>query len=162
MTRLALALLSLTLTSPCMAQTWATTPDHDRTPGYVRGDLSASQICATKWGSDARFVTAKMKQDAIAAYAFDVSACPFTVYKGKRVHRLEIDHLVPRSLGGADDERNLWNKSQQAFGAHKKDRLETELHKRLCQNPSDQQLGEYQQKFEANWISLYYEIYGDE
>jgi hypothetical protein len=49
--------------------------------------------------------------------------------------------MRPRSLGGADDEANLWpecyevvksSKSQQADGAHKKDRLETELHKRVC------------------------------
>jgi hypothetical protein len=47
-----------------------------------------------------------MKQNFIDAYEFDVKQCPFTTLKGKRVRRLEIDHLIPRSIGGADDEKN--------------------------------------------------------
>jgi 5-methylcytosine-specific restriction endonuclease McrA len=89
----------------------------------------------------------------------------------KRVHRLEIDHLIPRSIGGADDVRNFWpqcyepvnkDKSKQLDGAHKKDRLETELHRRLCTSKSTALLQEYQNKIRTNWISFYHEIYGNE
>jgi hypothetical protein len=126
------------------AQGWPKLPNRDLTRGLTRS-LTVKKICNTTWGSDARSVTNKMKKDVIAAYHFKVAACPLTMLKGKRVHRVEIDHLVPRSIGGADDVRNLWpqcyepvkkDKSKQADGAHKKDRLETELHRRVCKAKS--------------------------
>jgi len=48
--------------------------------------------------------------------------------------RCEIDHLIPRSLGGADVPANLW---PQPFGtrpwnAARKDRLEVKLSREVC------------------------------
>jgi 5-methylcytosine-specific restriction endonuclease McrA len=170
MTRIALA-LSLALPSvAAFAQSWPTLPDHQLTPGKAR-NISLTTICDTKWGSDARAVTSKMKEDVIAAYDFNVNKCPFTVFKGQRQHRVEIDHLIPRSLGGADVEENLWpecyepvnaNKSLQADGAHKKGRLETELHRRVCDGGTTAMLKQYHQAIKRNWISLYHKTYGDE
>lgn len=156
--------------SPALSEEYITHPRFDLTPGLTR-ELTAKQICRTKWGQDARAVTAAMKQNVIDAYDFDVKKCPLTSLKGKRVRRLEIDHLIPRSIGGADDERNLWpqcyeqvkaDKSKQENGAHKKDRLETYLHAQLCKNPSDALLEQYQSKIRFDWISLYHEVYADE
>ena len=164
-----LVLVLLLIASPCFAQGWPTLPDRGLTPG-ISLNLTMNKICSTKWGSDARSVTAKMKKDVVASYKFKVSACPLTVLKGKRVHRLEIDHLIARSIGGADDVKNLWpqcyepvnkDKSKQANGAHKKDRLETELHRRVCKAKSASLLKEYQNEMKANWIALYREIYGN-
>lgn len=169
MKRVLLALV-VALTFPAAAQSFETRPRSDLTPGLVRTDLTITQICRTKWGADARSVTAKMKQDVVASYNFKVSSCPLTLYKGKKVRRMEIDHLVARSLGGADDVRNLWpecyepvnkNKSLQADGAHKKDRLETYLHQKVCNPRSETLLKEYQGKLKRDWLALYHEIYGD-
>jgi len=137
-------------------------------PGLARSDLTLDEICNTKWGIDARHVTNTMKQDVITAYQFDVKACPLTTYSGNRVHRVEIDHPISRELGGADDEQNLWpecyepvkkDKNKQANGAHKKDQLENELHKRVCEAMSADLLAEYQHKIATDWIGLYHEIY---
>jgi hypothetical protein len=118
-------------------------------------------------------VTKAMKQTVIDKYDFDVRACPLTRYGGKRSHRVEIDHLVSRELGGADVVDNLWpqcyeivkkDKTEQADGAYKKDRLENQLHKLVCAaSPSNRQalLSEYQRKIASDWIVLYHEIYGD-
>ena len=84
---------------------------------------------------------------------------------------MEIDHLISRELGGADDIKNLWpecyepvnkNRGKQSDGAHKKDRLENELHKRVCTPRSMTLLRGYQTKMASDWIALYREIYGDE
>lgn len=153
------------------AQAFETRPRADLTPGLTRLDLTIDEICTTKWGSDARAVTSKMKQDVVDAYGFKVSACPLTLYKGKKVRRMEIDHLIARSLGGADDVKNLWpecyevvnkNKKLQADGAHKKDRLETFLHSKVCNPRSEVLLKRYQRKMSEDWLALYHEIYGDE
>ena len=81
-----------------------------------------------------------------------LNTCPHTVRKGKAMRRGEIDHLIRRSLGGADDVRNLWpqcyepvrsNKSQQADGANKKDPLESYLHRVVCNPESETLLCQY-------------------
>jgi hypothetical protein len=156
---------------PAAAQSWRTLPDSSLTPGLARTDISLDEICSTPWGQDARSVTAAMKRAVIASYNFNPKVCPFTKVKGKRVRRAEIDHLIPRDLGGADEIENLWpqcyepvnkDKSKQADGANKKDRLEKELNKRLCAAPSFGLLMHYRHGMQTNWISLYHEIYPDE
>lgn len=109
-------------------------PNAQLTPGVVRPDLTLDQICHTKWGKDERMVTAAMKGAVMKAYGMSPGACP----SGK----LEIDHLISRELGGADDIRNLWPqcyekeppapKLSAEWGAHKKDRLENALHVDAC------------------------------
>lgn len=94
-------------------------PDPDVTPGIIR-PLSTAQICMIKWGKDERHVTPSMKRAVCTAYGDD--NCP-----GKG---FEIDHLVSRELGGADDVRNLWPEPQP--DAHVKDVVENRLHREVC------------------------------
>jgi hypothetical protein len=57
----------LSLALPCVpafAQSRPTQPDHELTPGKAR-NISLTTICNTVWGSDARAVTGKMKEDVI-------------------------------------------------------------------------------------------------
>jgi hypothetical protein len=101
---------------------YPTSPNRAVTPGEVR-PLSMSALCSTKWGKDARKVTLSMKKHVAAAYG--VPWDQHALY--------EFDHLVPRELGGADSERNLWPQLFKAeYGAHQKDLLENELHRQVC------------------------------
>jgi hypothetical protein len=89
------------------------------TPGVVR-PLTVAQVCSTKWGRDARYVTLSMRRRVFAAYGIPYAK-----------HRLyELDHLVPRELGGADDVANLW--PEVWSDAHLKDREENRLHRAVC------------------------------
>jgi hypothetical protein len=108
-------------------------PDLTKTPGVVNPGLTEVKICRTKWGQDQRHVTKAMKQQVFAAYGFTGYDDPRCVpdAHGKTC---EIDHLISRELGGADDVKNLW---PQAYGttpwnAHRKDKLENRLHKEVC------------------------------
>jgi hypothetical protein len=92
------------------------------TPGVAR-PLTTAQVCSTKWGKDRRHVTERMKRHVFAAYGV-----PLTDRK-----RYEVDHLIPRELGGADDVLNLWPQSWTgAQNAHLKDRDENRLHRAVC------------------------------
>src|SRR5207302_10672657 len=96
-------------------------PNPALTPGIARTDITQANICATKWGKDARHVTAAMKRQVFASYGF---------VNGNKDPRCpcEIDHLVSRELGGADDMRNLWPQSYNgSWNAHLKDKLENRL-----------------------------------
>jgi hypothetical protein len=94
-------------------------PNLNETPGLVR-PLSRVAVCSTKWGLDRRHVTDAMKKRV--AYAYGVR------WANRR--QFEFDHLVPRELGGADDERNLW--PQPLAEARTKDLEENRLHRAVC------------------------------
>jgi hypothetical protein len=48
-----------------------------------------------------------MKSSVFTSYGFTGNGDPRCASPMER-RRCEIDHLVPRSIGGADDVRNLW------------------------------------------------------
>lgn len=103
-----------------------TLPDLKLTPGVARPELTKDQICTTKWGKDQRAVTAAMKRRVFDEYGYP---------KGNKDPRCacEIDHLISRELGGADDVKNLWVQSYSgAWNARMKDRLENKLHVEMC------------------------------
>jgi hypothetical protein len=108
-------------------------PDLGKTPGVSRAGLSKATICATKWGTDARHVTQAMKNQVFALYGYsgnDDAHCE----PDPKGHRCEIDHLISRELGGADDVENLWPEAygSSPYNAHLKDKLENRLHKEMC------------------------------
>lgn len=144
---------SLYFVPGCLA---AELPNPDLTPGIVREGMTVEQVCATKWGQDARAVTAAMKRHVATAYGFTPQQCPSG--------RVEYDHLISRELGGADDERNLWPQCYEIaaqnpeWGAHKKDRLENRLHREVCAGRLD--LGQAQRAIAADWVKLYRQYFG--
>jgi hypothetical protein len=107
-------------------------PDPALTSGAVRAGLTKQKICSIKWGKDERHVTDAMKQEAFARYSYTGYDDPRCVPAGKRT--CEVDHLISRELGGADEVANLW---PQAYGtspwnAMLKDKLENRLNKEMC------------------------------
>jgi hypothetical protein len=78
----------------------------------------------------------------------------------KQGRRCEIDHLISRELGGADDVRNLW---PEAYGtsprnAVRKDRLENALHKEVCAGGLT--LEAAQKAIATDWIAAYQQRFG--
>ena len=120
-----------------------TRPDPILTPGLTR-ELSTRTVCTTRWGLDRRRVTISMKQRVAAAYGV-----PWD-----QRSRYEFDHLVPRSLAGADDELNLWPQAWVGeYGARKKDRLEVALWRKVC--AGEMTLAFAQEAVRSDWIAAY-------
>jgi hypothetical protein len=94
-------------------------PDPTVTPGKAV-IIDQATVCATRWGLDRRHVTDKMKAKAYIDYGA----------KKKKDVCCEVDHLVPRDLGGADAQENLW--AQPWVQARLKDRLEVYLNRQVC------------------------------
>jgi hypothetical protein len=66
----------------------------------------------------------------------------------------ELDHLVPRELGGADDVANLWpQKWTGPYNARQKDRLENALHRAVC--AGELSLHDAQESIRRDWLSSY-------
>jgi hypothetical protein len=130
-----------------------TLPDPTLTPGVTR-NLTLDQICGTKWGKDARAVTAAMKAHVYAEYHM-------TPHQGECAlspRGCEIDHVISRELAGADDVRNLW---PQPYGgkwnAVMKDRAENEAHKRVCSGKITLEYAQH--AISTNWIDFYKELF---
>ncbi len=131
-------------------------PDPMLTPGAVREDLSVMEICATKWGKDKRAVTDSMKKQVFARYGLKGNTCKADAHG----RHCEIDHLISRELGGADDVLNLW---PQAYGtkpwnAGLKDRLENRLHKEVCAGSIT--LEDAQNEIRMDWTVIYQHYFG--
>lgn len=143
---------------PAAAADWPTRPDPALTPGVVRTDLTQDQICRTKWGKDARAVTAAMKAQVFRQYHVPAAALHVSV-AGRRRPAFEVDHLISRELGGADDVKNLWPQPYfGAWNAHLKDRLENRLHVEVCAGRLS--LAAAQQAIRSDWQGAYSRYFG--
>jgi hypothetical protein len=111
-------------------------------------------------------VTEAMKKQVFESYGvncLDASGNPITeITPTKSLPRcrdFEIDHLVSRELGGADDVKNLWPESYSGqWNAHQKDRLENRLHKEVCAGHMSLQAA--QSGIAADWTRLYVKYFG--
>jgi hypothetical protein len=129
-------------------------PDPGLTPGVARTDLTLAQICSTKWGRDARAVTAAMKRQVFKAYGLtgnkDLACVP-----DAHGRRCEVDHLISRELGGADDVKNLWPQAcgSTPWNAVRKDRVENRLHVEVCAGRLT--LRHAQEDIRTDWTAAY-------
>lgn len=150
---------ALLLASPALA---ADLPDPRLTPGVVRSDIDLGAVCSTRWGKDARSVTAAMKREVLRRYGMTPDQCPSG--------RIEIDHLIGRELAGADEIENLWSQCYEKkmpgtkpsetreWGAYKKDRLENFLHRSVCSGVIS--IGDAQRELRDDWIASYIRHFG--
>jgi hypothetical protein len=121
-------------------------PDLQVTPGVAR-PMTVLTLCATRWGLDRRHVTDGMKKRVATAYGVR--------WANRRAY--EFDHEIPRELGGADDERNLW--PQPLAEARLKDRLENKLHAAVCSGALS--LETAQREIRDDWVAAYRKYLGD-
>lgn len=115
---------------PAACATRAGLPDTGCTPGdadpRVTQDRIASTICRRGYAASvrpAKEVTNRIKIRVVHRYG--LVGTPFAA--------IELDHLVPLSLGGASTERNLWPELRAGRrGAAAKDVVEVRLHDEVC------------------------------
>ena len=116
------------------------------TPGYMRS-VTVTELCTTST-SLVRNVPDSLKKKVFANYGMsgnDRSVCK---------EGYEIDHLVSLELGGANDERNLWPQNYCGTNnAHDKDKLENELHRRICKGQMN--IIDAQMCIKTDWVMCY-------
>lgn len=121
-------------------------PNPDITPGLIR-PLSVKTICSTAWGTDVRHVDERMKRHVFAAYGIAWAD------RGK----FEVDHLIPRSIGGADSLLDLWPQPL-AEAKHLKDRAEVAAWRMVCAGTLP--LRTAQEAFRTDWRAAYLAFVG--
>jgi hypothetical protein len=156
-----LTLIVLASTAFASLARGADIPDSAKTPGVHRADVSDAAICRTKWGVDARHVSAAMKAQVFQEYGFTGNDDPKCV-PDARGRRCEIDHLISRELGGADEVGNLWPQpyGTTPWNAQLKDKLENRLHKEACEKHSIT-LTQARKMIRDDWRVAYRKYYGE-
>ncbi len=125
-------------------------PDPKLTPGDTL-DVTKDDICVPGYSRKVRDVPEAVKREAYARYGI-------TSHKPREY---EVDHLISLELGGSNSIKNLWPESfeTQLWNAHVKDRLENELHRRVCSGELD--LKTAQREIATDWISAYKKYLGE-
>lgn len=142
---LTVALVMFILMLPANAQL----PNPKLTPGAVR-TTRAAEICARSFRTRPfRHTTEATKEFVCKEYGY-YNYCPLR-------HKMEIDHLIPLELGGADEISNLWVELARypdgSPGYHVKDGLETHLRWMVCKKQIT--LPRAQECLWDNWIACY-------
>ena len=136
-------LVLLLLASPIYCQS-GELPDRSKTPGDTLA-VTSRDVCVKGYAHKVRLVPAAIKNQVYKNY-------------GIRSHRpgeYEVDHLISLELGGSNSIKNLWPQSYvtKPWNAHVKDKLENELHRRVCRGTLS--LQQAQREISTDWIAAY-------
>lgn len=124
-------------------------PNRSLTPG-VSSNSSLAEICAAGYPERSRNVTSSTKNKVYQLYNVNLAKC-----RGG----CKIDHLIPLSIGGANDIGNLWpHEYNQQWSVYKKTRLEVRLRRDVCAGKRD--LTEARQCIASNWTTCYTATFG--
>jgi hypothetical protein len=115
---LALALLALAVV-PAGCHVDGLLPDRACTPGAA-ATRSLDVVCRTST-RQRRHVDRALRRRVFLEYG---------LAPREPSEAFEVDHLIPLELGGSNELANLWPEASPGF--HEKDRVEDELHARVC------------------------------
>ena len=125
-------------------------PDKTMTPGHTR-ITTLSDLCTTST-SLVRNVPDSEKN--LILHNYKLSGNDRSVCK----EGYEIDHLISLELGGDNSPANLWPQSYCGENsAHKKDKLENELHRQVCSGKIT--LESAQKCISSDWVMCYIKTY---
>jgi hypothetical protein len=132
-------------------------PTPNLTPGVLREGITADQLCPVAHTPSVRNVPASLKRQVFERYGLQGNRTGYCLGP----QGCEVDHLCSLEIGGTNDIANLWPQSYdtQPWNAHVKDKLENELHRRMCNGElSPQQACEL---LARNWIQAYRRYFGN-
>jgi hypothetical protein len=145
---------ALILTGPAFA---ADLPNPDLTPGAIRDGITAADLCPVAHTAKVRNVPEALKRQVYKRYGLKGNHTGYC--KGKA--GCEIDHACSLENGGSNDITNLWPEpfSGTVWNAHVKDRLENEVHRRMCAGELTPQ--QACAALATDWIGTYRKYLGD-
>lgn len=132
-------------------------PNMRLTPGDTQPNLTEADVCKPDFGK-LRVPPAELQRKIFAAYGLP---------EGNRTGYCEtadgcaINRLIPASLGGTNDPRNLWPLSLDAheWNVSAKKMLEEKLHELVCHG--ELSLADAQSAIAKDWISAYQSLIGE-
>ncbi len=121
------------------------------TPGSYFPEATRQVICIPGYTKRVRNVPTSLKKEVYNSYGIS----------HHQPGEYEVDHLVSLELGGDNEITNLWPEPYHGqWNAHEKDKLENELHRRVC--AGDVPLDVAQREIATDWVAAYRKYIGGE
>lgn len=117
-------------------------PDRACTPGAIVVGLTLARLCGASYVQNAKHVTLRGQRLVDAAYGVKPGSA------GQ-----QLDHLVPRGLGGSNLQANLWPAPTRAPGFFEKEALANFLHDQVCAHRLA--VARAQREVASNWLAAY-------
>jgi hypothetical protein len=136
------------LSNASVSHSFPVYPDPKLTPGDVL-TTDTRIICVSGYSASVRDVHESLKEEVYLEYGI------LTHPAGS----MEIDHLVPLSIGGSNEKSNLWpERYNMTFGAYDKDKVENYLHREVCSGRMS--IEDAQERIRSDWVAVYEGVYG--
>lgn len=121
-------------------------PDRSISPGLADPSSTLHVVC-TQSTAERRNVSEATKRKVYEEYGVSYPQPP-----GK----YEVDHIIPLTIGGSNDIRNLFlQPASPKPGFHEKDALEVRLHTLVCSPDNPLPLKQAQKEIATDWVAAY-------
>jgi hypothetical protein len=123
-------------------------PNTSMTPGTVYQNITEKDVCDSGYSKRIRNVLVLQNKSIYYAYGIKYPQ-PSGAY--------EVDHFIPLSIGGSNDDKNLWPQPAQPLpGFREKDKVEFFLHNEICAGRIS--IKAAQENIRSDWYKVYQRI----
>lgn len=123
-------------------------PDPTKTPGAIYQNITKDDVCDSGYAQRVRNVPTLQKKRVYASYSMTYPQ-PAGAY--------EVDHFIPLSIGGSNDDKNLWPEpAEPRPGFREKDKVEFYLYNAVCSGKIS--LKDAQDSMKNDWYKVYQSI----
>jgi hypothetical protein len=123
-------------------------PDTNKTPGTVYENITEKDVCDPGYSKRIRNVPILQKKSIYRSYNVKFPQ-PSGAY--------EVDHFIPLSIGGSNDDKNLWPEPAVPIpGFREKDKVEYYLYSEICAGRIS--IKAAQESIRTDWYKVYQNI----
>jgi hypothetical protein len=120
-------------------------PDATKTPGAVYENITEKDVCEPGYSKRVRNVPVLQKRSIYKSYGISYPQPAGT---------FEVDHFIPLSLGGSNDDKNLWlEPATPVPGFHEKDKVEFYLYNAIYAGKIS--IKDAQEGIRSDWYKIY-------
>jgi hypothetical protein len=123
-------------------------PDATKTPGTVYENITEKDVCDSGYSKRVRNVPVLQKKSIYKSYGIKYP---------QPAGAFEVDHFIPLSIGGSNDDKNLWPQPAAPVpGFHEKDKVEFYLYNEICAGRIP--IKTAQESIRSDWYKVYQNI----
>lgn len=123
-------------------------PNPTKTPGAIYQNITEVDVCDSGYAKRVRNVPVSQKKSVYKSYEISYP---------QPTGNYELDHFIPLSIGGSNDDKNLWPEPATPVpGFREKDKVEFYLYNQICSGKMS--IRDAQESIRTDWYKVYQTI----